>query len=124
PFPTFHDLLSYGDSQQTVTGMAVAKIQLPDGKAYYFEYDVFGEPSAIVLPTGGRYEYTWDNVEPLAPTTALGNGSLAVSVTRRLTERRDLLNGSLTRKTTYTTANVTSGTENPLNGVTCGCTKV
>jgi RHS repeat-associated protein len=32
---------------------------LPNGTAWTFEYDVFGELSSVTLPTGGTISYTW-----------------------------------------------------------------
>lgn len=39
----------------------VQSIQLPDGSAYSFTYDSYGEMTSVTLPTGGVVQYGWTN---------------------------------------------------------------
>jgi RHS repeat-associated protein len=50
-----------GVSEWSGTLNPVQRIQLPDGSAYTFSYDSYGEMTSVTLPTGGVVSYGWTN---------------------------------------------------------------
>jgi RHS repeat-associated protein len=124
---------------------AISKIVLPDNHAYQFRYNQYAEIARLELPTGGRYEFDWENgpgtdtfdVCPANPTGKCpivrapsflqppGGYDALITVYRRVKERREYVDSgpSWTRRTTYSVAE--SGTSetvpsDPLNQ--CGST--
>ncbi|MGI8641085.1 MAG: RHS repeat domain-containing protein [Pyrinomonadaceae bacterium] len=92
-----------------------SKIELPDGKSYQFLYNSYCEVARITLPTGAAYEYeygpgtansTTGGLVDLgwggAPTTT---GYVIQGVQRRVWERREYVNGetgnNFSLRTTY-----------------------
>jgi RHS repeat-associated protein len=39
--------------------LVVSQVVLPNGQAYSFQYNPYGELEQVFLPTGGRFRYTW-----------------------------------------------------------------
>lgn len=87
----------------------VASVGLPDSTQYTIQYNSYGEPVRVVLPTGGAYEYDYPTSTPLCmlpepPATNLygcmgpdpnnNTDSVAYLVIRRIMQRRELPNGS------------------------------
>ena len=109
-FPYFG---SVANNHQTV----VTKIVLPNDKSYYFYYNKYAELSRVVLPTGGAYEYLWENGEdPSTPSEYAPvvcsvcdpppepSGPSLLAVYRRVKERYEFADGlgsGWTRKTVY-----------------------
>lgn len=51
--------------QQLFNPVVLSQIVLPNGQAYTFTYNVYGEIDKIVYPTGGAESFTYATVEPL-----------------------------------------------------------
>lgn len=68
----------------------ITSITLPDGSSYQFLYNSYVELAAVVLPTGGRYEFDWDGL----PGDPGGDDMGTFTVTRRVTEVREYPDGS------------------------------
>jgi hypothetical protein len=84
----------------------VAKsIQFPDGSQYSFQYNSYGELARVNLPTGGAYEFDYgDGYNNLAGSGFAGSATddNPVMIYRRLKERREYVDGStLTSRTTF-----------------------
>ena len=57
---TFYQLFGMGSSStQHNPNYITASIWLPDGRRYQLQYNSHGEVARVVLPTGGAYEYDW-----------------------------------------------------------------
>jgi RHS repeat-associated protein len=88
----FGDLPGHADMYQPYDVIRVSSIELPDGRSYQFNYNVYGEVARVTLPTGGATEYDYTP----------GSGVIAESVYRRLVERRTYPSGTtMGEKTTY-----------------------
>jgi len=79
---------------------------MPDGRAYKFQYNSFGELARVELPTGGAVEYDHDYT--INYTDGLGQAYHVLQpgpFLRHVTERREYTDknnaGSLTKKTTF-----------------------
>jgi len=49
--------------------VVLSQIVLPNGQAYTFTYDIYGEIDKVVLPTGGYERYTYGAIVPLSNMT-------------------------------------------------------
>ena len=94
-----------GGSQTTIFNpTVVASVTLPNEQQYQFRYNVYGELTRVVLPTGGAYEYDYAGADSASGTTCCGlDGS--PNIARRVVERRVYSDGgtgsSYENKTTY-----------------------
>ena len=88
----------------------VSSVVLPDGRAYEFRYNNYGELTEINLPTGGRIEYVWQstpgvygNFEPpeSIPASHPPADSPNPEIHRRVEKRRVYVGGVLETETVY-----------------------
>jgi RHS repeat-associated protein len=77
----------------------VSAVVLPDGRAYSFRYNYYGELARVDLPTGGAFEYKMVAGSGVLPTTA---GEEDYQIYRRVEERRVYKEGNVfVGKTVY-----------------------
>lgn len=79
--------------------MATA-VELPDGRKYFLYYNVYGEMTRVILPTGGMIEYDF------TPNEGVISDDMGFQIHRRVIERRvyrdaQTLEGKQTYATTY-----------------------
>lgn len=85
----------------------VCEVELPNGTAYDFAYNAYGELARVTLPTGGRFEYEWGSGVAGSPQGLLSLGSggdgrvWSYAVVRRVTSRRVWNHGQLEQWTEY-----------------------
>jgi RHS repeat-associated protein len=48
-----------GASSSPFNPPVVSSVELPDGRRYYFRYNLYGELARVELPTGGAFEYDY-----------------------------------------------------------------
>jgi RHS repeat-associated protein len=48
-----------GASSSPFNPPVVSSVELPDGRSYYFRYNLYGELARVELPTGGAFEYDY-----------------------------------------------------------------
>jgi hypothetical protein len=103
-----------GSSSTNYGAWVVSSITLADGSSYSFQYNSYGEPMRLTLPTGGIYQY----IIPGAKACASNSGSGVMTITqytqysihRPITERDEYSDGStLSAVTTFTTKPQSSG---------------
>src|SRR5205085_7934717 len=58
-FPTIYDANNVYTGTWKPNPMLPSMVTLPDGRAYQFRYNSYGEVARIVLPTGGGYGYEY-----------------------------------------------------------------
>jgi RHS repeat-associated protein len=56
--------LTIGGNCQPFNPVVLHQIELPNGTAYTFTYNIYGEVDKIVLPTGGYKRYVYDYIPP------------------------------------------------------------
>ncbi len=66
----------------------LASIQYPNGQTMTFKYNSYGEVARIKLPTGGAFEYDWQNVGTGVVQLPGDPGFPSYMVYRRVIERR------------------------------------
>ncbi|HEU0048045.1 MAG TPA: hypothetical protein VFQ43_10630, partial [Nitrososphaera sp.] len=104
------------------TAMMASALWLPDGRAYSFKYDNYGELARLELPTGGAYEYDWGAADGSA-ASGLHKGVTGHNaddaygyawVYRRVKQQRVYPDGiSLIGYTTYSVAKYNNGDSDP-----------
>lgn len=91
------DALRSGTTDFTTIGV-VSDLWLPDGRKYSFLYSQYGYLARVTLPTGGVYEYDYDVLNPPIVAQFINSGAPDV----RMSERRVYADGTnLSQKTTY-----------------------
>jgi YD repeat-containing protein len=94
----------------------VSSVVLPNNQQYQFKYNVYGELSRVILPTGGKVEYDF----AAGVTSCNADGVIVLSgvetypeIYRRVIERRVYPDGStLEGKTTYSRPESNCGSSN------------
>jgi YD repeat-containing protein len=102
----------------TINPYVISSIILADNASKYsFLYNKYGELTQLQLPTGGVYQYQYQQATSCSPG---GDGVIAVtaapgqSIYRRLTERDELSNGAdISAKTLYTACVNAGAVPNP-----------
>ncbi len=115
----------------TYNPTVASSIVLPDGSSYSFQYNPYGELARVVLPTGGAIEYDYaagDGDSSGGYIAPSGPGG-AVMIYRRLTERREYVNGgsgssSYSSKTDHVVATTTGGITDTVNVYAPGGTQL
>lgn len=95
----FPEWSPWGD--YTVDFPVITSIQMPDGRAYQFQYNSYSEVARIIFPTGAaiEYDYTGGYVNGPASGALVG---IYRGVYRRTVEERTYVDGvNLTNKTKY-----------------------
>ncbi|HEX5884269.1 MAG TPA: hypothetical protein VFY67_06970, partial [Pyrinomonadaceae bacterium] len=99
----FPELLG-GSQTTTFNPTVLASVTLPAERQYQFRYNVYGELTRVVLPTGGAYEYDYAGADSASGTTCCGVGG-SPNIARRVVERRVYSDGgtgsSYETKVTY-----------------------
>jgi RHS repeat-associated protein len=91
------DALRSGTTDFTTIAV-VSDLWMPDGRKYNFLYSPYGYLARINLPTGGAYEYDYNVLNPPLVTQFINNGPPHI----RLSERRVYSDGTnLSQKITY-----------------------
>lgn len=79
----------------------VSDLWLPDGRKFTFLYSIYGNIAKVTIPTGAVYEYDYDVIAAPLAAQFINNGAPYI----RLSERRLYSDGvNLSQKTTYTSA--------------------
>jgi RHS repeat-associated protein len=76
--------------------VVVSRVELPNGKSYFFYYNSYGELARVILPTGGGYDYEY----PRPPDGGFNVHTL-------IAER------PLSRRTVYNALDATTDPDNP-----------
>src|SRR5581483_581692 len=71
-----------GSSSTTFNPYVISSVVLADGTSYTIQYNAYGEPARLTLPTGGAYVYKYPeancNANGASGVKNLGNGSYAI----------------------------------------------
>lgn len=101
-FPEF----SYSNVQNNPT--VISSVTFPDGSAYTFKYNSYGEVTTLTLPAGGVYHYRYSKAQACTANTGSGAVNLGhylgYAVSRRIFEKDEFPDGSsLSSRTLYST---------------------
>jgi RHS repeat-associated protein len=102
-FPTLYALSSTPPNTQDYNPEVVAAVELPDQqRRYNFYYNSYGELARVELPTGGAFEYDFQQGEGLVAVAGNPQTGPEYEVLRRVVERRVYgAGGALESRTTF-----------------------
>lgn len=105
-----------GSDQDFFNPRIVSAVELPNQRAYYFEYNPHGELERVTLPTGGQFEYLYDAGFTAGGLDDRGSfflnmpGFSGMGIYRRLVERSMWsAGGEFVSNTTYSRPETISG---------------
>ena len=100
-----------GGSDAPFDPLVISSVALPNGQAYQFQYNSFGELVDVKLPTGGEYRYEVGPGDGASSTVLSnsGNATFTTPVEYRRVTRRDVLIGGVAQGRTVYTATSASG---------------
>jgi len=89
----------------------VSSVTLPNGRSYRFQYNHFGEPRRVVLPTGAAVEYIFvEGATNVPNSSGVITDGTSYAIYRRVGERRVLDDGTSTTSRTVFTASYSGST--------------
>ncbi len=115
-FPMYDVFVEDNSQTPLGPGAEIGSIQLPNGRSYTFQLDVYGNIARVVLPTGGAYEYDYDHV---TLCTYNGDGKCNYSGASLLKEKRVYADASADPQTGWVQRTTFSGYDGtPNSGLT------